>query len=197
MAQRKVHVVAGISFDMEPVDAIEGSVTAGEQRFDFVLSAAQHEDGTMFERPDNAWPPFNYRYRVFLRSGVPSQRPSYESRLLTTESSAIVVDPRELYRHIKVRATAVFDFDRYREVFVDVKAQMGKGDWSRTETMGMTPDSRYGEAWFVVDADGQPTFEQRYRYVTRPGEVIELPWQPLGEGTLAVGNPPVSPAGIV
>ena len=64
------------------------------------------------------------------------------------------------------------------------------------ETMRIEPDTPDGRVRFRLDAGATFTLQQRYRYVTRAGQLIELPWQPAGEGVLVAGHPPVEGVGI-
>ena len=192
MAERRLTIVTVVDFGVEGLAAIEGSAMAADQRFDFVLNEKQREVQFAVNQPQEGALPVRYQFHAYHRDGWAVQRPSFESAPMTTEAAIFIVDPHALYRYVVARAVAVFNEDRYRHVFVDVKAQTD-GGWSHTETIRVSPETPEGMVRFIVDVGAKVTLQQRFRYATRPGEVVELPWQPADEGTIIVGNPP--PAG--
>ncbi len=197
MAERVVSVMTVLDFGSEPISAIEVTVTCGGERFDCVLDGAHR----LMEFPlaSSASSPsatLQYQYRAYAADRVAGGQPSvFVSPLFTTESSVIVIDPRELYRVIFVAAAAQFSESLYMLAFVDVRVEAANGEWAQTRTLELTKGSR-NAARFIVDARTSITLQQRTRFVTHAGDVIDLPWQPAGEGILIIANGSPEPAGV-
>jgi hypothetical protein len=195
MAERHILVTTVIDFGREALSAIDGSVTLGDERFDFILTRERAQaEFVSRDAPRTV----QYQYRAYSwERAAGGQRSNFESPLLTTDASIIVIDPRDLYRLIRVMGAAVFDMDRFSAAFVDLKAEPSDGSWSQVETFRLSKEASEAAVFFLVDRATTLTFQQRTRYVKRGGEVIDLPWQPAGEGTLVIGNPTVEVASPV
>jgi hypothetical protein len=152
MAERRIRIQTIVNFGDGEVTAIEGTAIVGERRLEFVLNDQTREMAFDIAQPEGVVVPVKFSYRVHLRQHFPSaQRSSFESPVMTSEASIFLINPRELYKWIPVRALAVFDFERYAHVLVDVKAE-ATGGWSHTQTMRLGKEAPDGEVRFLVDA---------------------------------------------
>lgn len=186
MAERHVLVRTATDFGPPPmVKLIEVTLRFGEERVDFFLDGPN--PNFRISRDAAESPTIQYQYRAYLDRWF--GRPSFDSPLRTTDSSLIVIDPRELYQIILVSVFASFNQDRYLGAFVDLKAEGPNGEWSETKSLTFLEKAPLMQTDFVFDEGMQVTLQQRTKYVTRDGKLIELPWEPLDRGVLVVGNP--------
>lgn len=197
MADRFINVIAPIDFESERINLIEVTLIYGSQRADLVLQPGHSSDKVSFTQDDAHGRTLQYQYRAYsaLRASG-TQRSHFETPLRTTDSSVLVIDPRELYEVIRVHAVGVFDRERYRTAFVDVKAESPSGGWSSTETQGL--DKERGSAagfYFLTESGSKVSLQQRVRYVTNAGDIVDGPWQPAEPGALLVGNPVTEASG--
>ena len=183
----------GIDFESELIRLIQVGLVYGDQRRDLILDP-QNKAAVAEFSSDETRHPVQYQYRAYAVSGPFTAGPqsSFEAPPRTTDAEIIVIDPRELYRHILVRAVSMIDPERYASAFVDVNVA-GEG-WSATETLHLDQDAREAGLRVLTANTSNVTTRHRIRYVTRAGAIVADAWQPTEPGTIIVGNPAAAAA---
>jgi hypothetical protein len=186
--------VRAIEYDW--IRMVEVTLTYGDRRVDLVLDRDQPVGSATFVTDEQLGHRVGYQHRSFVNTVpyIEASQPSLEAPPRVSETGVLVIDPREVFNVIPLRAAAMFPYDQYRAAFVDVKVEVPAEGWSTTRTMTLQKDHSEDGFSLVIARASTPTIQYRVRHVAQSGSVSQGDWQPADGLMIVVGLPAAAPA---
>jgi hypothetical protein len=189
-AEMKFDVSSVVDLPTEHIDHIEGALTYGGDEQQVVLDGAHARQKVSVWYKQELGAKVGWRYSVDFQAGIGGLNARLSSAAIQTDDRFIMVNPRELYRHVRLEIVAMgLPFDRYPTVVVDLKAADPAAGWSDEATVTLTDRSR--EASYTVRAgvDAKVFLQRRVRYLDPQGGEQVLDWDDAGPALLPIGDP--------
>lgn len=170
---------------------VEVTLTYGDRRVDLVLDPDRPSGSTSFMTDELLGHRVGYQYRAYVNNVpfIEASQSSLDAPPRFTEAASLVIDARDVFSVIPLRAVAMFPWEQYRAAFVDVKVDVPAERWSTMRTIVLDKDHMDAGFSVVIGRASVPAIQHRVRHVTQSGGVIEGPWQPTDGLAIVVGTP--------
>lgn len=134
---------------------------------------------------------YTYRYEVFLKPDAPPGKSDHlVSPTLTSNSSKLVIDPRDLYQVQKVHAQAVnMDFTRYSQCQVDLHYEDTDAGFSLDYPAILTQGSPSADWTFRYSDPTKIQYKYQITYYPVGAQPIRQDWQETIDPVVLVPDP--------
>jgi len=189
-AEMKFEIDSVVDLQTEHIDHIEVTLNYGGDEQHIVLDAAHARQTASIWYKQELGAKVEWRYSVEFQAGIGGLNSRLSSAASQTDTRFIMVNPRDLYRYVRLQIVAMgVPFDRYPTVVVDLKAADPAAGWSDEATVELSDKTR--EASYTVRAgtDARVFLQRRIRYLDPQGGEKVLDWDDAGPAILPVGDP--------